>query len=152
MNLMLNLCEGHVFVELNYPHINGISGYELHHDGGEFSPGISPRNQSGTDRKTCSNRAKSRRSDSGQTMAKQGQTNQGLEATDGCRHGRRKHRRRRKGATPVHLWNPPFCGDLDMRIAGDGTRFYMRDADRAAARWSGCFRPSSSAKTASTFS
>jgi hypothetical protein len=32
MNPMLNLCEGHVFVELNYPHINGISGYELHHD------------------------------------------------------------------------------------------------------------------------
>jgi hypothetical protein len=25
----------------------------------------------------------------------------------------------------VHLWNPPFCGDLDMRIAGDGTWFYM---------------------------
>ena len=32
MNLMLNLCEGHVFVELNYPHIIGISGYERHHD------------------------------------------------------------------------------------------------------------------------
>jgi hypothetical protein len=29
---MLNLCEGHVFVELNYPHIIGISRYELHHD------------------------------------------------------------------------------------------------------------------------
>jgi hypothetical protein len=27
MNPMLNLCEGHVFVELNYPHIIGISGY-----------------------------------------------------------------------------------------------------------------------------
>lgn len=26
---------------------------------------------------------------------------------------------------PVHLWNPPFCGDIDMRIAGDGTWFYM---------------------------
>jgi hypothetical protein len=25
----------------------------------------------------------------------------------------------------VHLWNPPFCGDLDMRIASDGTWFYM---------------------------
>jgi hypothetical protein len=25
----------------------------------------------------------------------------------------------------VHLWNPPFCGDLDMRIAQDGTWFYM---------------------------
>jgi uncharacterized protein len=26
---------------------------------------------------------------------------------------------------PVHLWNPPFCGDIDMRIAQDGTWFYM---------------------------
>jgi hypothetical protein len=32
MKPMLNLCEGHVFVELNYPHIIGISGYERHHD------------------------------------------------------------------------------------------------------------------------
>lgn len=32
-----------------------------------------------------------------------------------------------KGAVPapVHLWNPPFCGDLDMRIARDGTWFYQ---------------------------
>ncbi len=28
-------------------------------------------------------------------------------------------------APPVHLWNPPYCGDLDMRIASDGTWFYM---------------------------
>ena len=26
---------------------------------------------------------------------------------------------------PVHLWNPEFCGDLDMRIARDGTWFYL---------------------------
>lgn len=26
---------------------------------------------------------------------------------------------------PVHLWNPPFCGDLDIRIARDGTWFYQ---------------------------
>lgn len=26
---------------------------------------------------------------------------------------------------PVDLWNPPFCGDLDMRIAVDGTWYYM---------------------------
>lgn len=26
---------------------------------------------------------------------------------------------------PVHDWDPPFCGDLDMRIARDGTWFYM---------------------------
>src|SRR5271170_736639 len=30
-DLILNLCEGRVFVELNYPHIIGISGYERHH-------------------------------------------------------------------------------------------------------------------------
>lgn len=30
-----------------------------------------------------------------------------------------------KGPPPVHLWNPPFCGDLDMRIAADGTWFYL---------------------------
>jgi uncharacterized protein len=30
-----------------------------------------------------------------------------------------------KGLPPVHLWNPPFCGDLDMRIASDGTWYYM---------------------------
>lgn len=29
-----------------------------------------------------------------------------------------------RGLPPVHLWNPPFCGDLDMRIARDGTWFY----------------------------
>lgn len=30
-----------------------------------------------------------------------------------------------KGLPPVHLWNPPFCGDLDMRIARDGTWYYL---------------------------
>jgi uncharacterized protein len=29
------------------------------------------------------------------------------------------------GELPVHQWNPPFCGDIDMRIAADGTWFYM---------------------------
>lgn len=27
--------------------------------------------------------------------------------------------------SPVEKWNPPFCGDLDMRIAADGTWFYL---------------------------
>src|SRR5690349_24290517 len=27
---------------------------------------------------------------------------------------------------PVEHWNPPFCGDLDMRIAGDGTWYYLK--------------------------
>lgn len=26
---------------------------------------------------------------------------------------------------PVEKWNPAFCGDIDMRIAADGTWFYM---------------------------
>ncbi|PSL21351.1 hypothetical protein CLV88_102471 [Shimia abyssi] len=30
-----------------------------------------------------------------------------------------------KGPAPVHLWNPPFNGDIDMRIARDGTWFYQ---------------------------
>jgi uncharacterized protein len=31
-----------------------------------------------------------------------------------------------KGPPPVERWNPPFCGDLDMRIATDGTWFYLK--------------------------
>jgi hypothetical protein len=31
----------------------------------------------------------------------------------------------KKGPPPVHLWNPPFCGDLDIRIARDGTWHYL---------------------------
>jgi hypothetical protein len=31
----------------------------------------------------------------------------------------------KKGPPPLHLWNPPFCGDIDMRIARDGTWFYL---------------------------
>lgn len=30
-----------------------------------------------------------------------------------------------RGLPPVDQWNPPFCGDLDMRIARDGTWFYL---------------------------
>ncbi|MEP3431084.1 MAG: DUF1285 domain-containing protein [Roseibium sp.] len=30
-----------------------------------------------------------------------------------------------KALPPVEKWNPPFCGDLDIRIARDGTWFYM---------------------------
>ena len=55
-------------------------------------------------------------------MAKQGQTTDrgldGLAATA-------KNAAAGKGLPPVHLWNPPFCGDLDIRIARDGTWFYM---------------------------
>jgi hypothetical protein len=31
---------------------------------------------------------------------------------------------RRRGPAPVHLWNPPHCGAIDMRIARDGTWFH----------------------------
>lgn len=31
----------------------------------------------------------------------------------------------KRGLPPVHLWNPPVSGDLDIRIARDGTWFYL---------------------------
>jgi hypothetical protein len=31
----------------------------------------------------------------------------------------------RRGPPPLHLWNPPFCGDIDMEIRRDGTWFYL---------------------------
>ncbi len=52
-------------------------------------------------------------------MAKEGQG--GLESITGA-----LARAGRKGPPPVELWNPPFCGDLDMRIATDGTWFYLK--------------------------
>ena len=32
---------------------------------------------------------------------------------------------RKRGPAPVHLWNPPYCGAIDMRIAADGTWYYL---------------------------
>jgi uncharacterized protein len=32
--------------------------------------------------------------------------------------------RRLRGVGPAPSWNPPDCGDIDMRIAADGTWFY----------------------------
>src|SRR6195952_2472255 len=57
-------------------------------------------------------------------MAKQGQSMQGLDglltaATDAAADGKSK------GLPPVHLLDPPFCGDLDMRIASNGTWYYL---------------------------
>ena len=52
-------------------------------------------------------------------MAEEGAS--GLEAISGA-----VKRAGAKGPPPVHLWNPPFCGDLDMRIAADGTWFYLK--------------------------
>lgn len=34
--------------------------------------------------------------------------------------------RKSGGLPPVEQWNPPFCGDIDMKIAGDGTWFYQK--------------------------
>ena len=31
-----------------------------------------------------------------------------------------------KGPPPVERWNPPYCGEIDMRIAADGTWFYQK--------------------------
>ena len=59
-------------------------------------------------------------------MANQGQTtHQGLEGLTVAAREAANAAPAGKGLPPVHLWNPPFCGDLDMRIAGDGTWFYM---------------------------
>jgi hypothetical protein len=53
-------------------------------------------------------------------MAKEGQT-PGLDGMVGALKGAG-----RKGPAPVHLWNPPYCGEIDMRIAADGTWFYQK--------------------------
>src|ERR1700732_2843172 len=53
-------------------------------------------------------------------MPKEGPgTPRGLEALAGGAAGG-------KGFPPGHLWNPPDCGDIDMRIAADGTWFYQK--------------------------
>ena len=59
-------------------------------------------------------------------MAKQGRTtHQGLEGLTAAVRDAADTDSISKGLPPVLLWNPPFCGDLDMRIAGDGTWFYL---------------------------
>src|ERR1700749_2815200 len=55
-------------------------------------------------------------------MAKEGQTSPaGLDTLAGA-----VGKSTQKGLPRVHLWNPPYCGDLDMRIAADGTWFYLK--------------------------
>lgn len=54
-------------------------------------------------------------------MAKEGQTATGLDAIAGA-----AQREAGKGPPPVHSWNPPFCGDIDMRITTDGTWYYLK--------------------------
>jgi hypothetical protein len=52
-------------------------------------------------------------------MAKEGQV--GLKSITGA-----ARRAAGRAPPPVERWNPPFCGDLDMRIASDGTWFYLK--------------------------
>jgi uncharacterized protein len=54
-------------------------------------------------------------------MAKAGQF--GLDAITGSLASASGHA---QGLPPVERWNPPFCGDLDMRIAADGTWYYLK--------------------------
>src|SRR5437762_8912312 len=58
-------------------------------------------------------------------MANQGQTGTNLEGLTVAAREATNATPAGRGLPPVHLWRPPFCGDLDMRIAGDGTWFYM---------------------------
>ena len=32
----------------------------------------------------------------------------------------------KRGLPPLHLWNPPFCGDMDMEIRRDGSWHYLK--------------------------
>src|SRR5438132_10032334 len=58
-------------------------------------------------------------------MANQGQTGTNLEGLTVAAREAANAPPAGKGLPPVHMWNPPFFGDLDMRIASDGTWFYM---------------------------
>jgi hypothetical protein len=51
-------------------------------------------------------------------MAKTGQS--GLEAIAAALP------RKKGGLPPVERWDPPFCGDIDMKIEADGTWFYQK--------------------------
>jgi len=66
-------------------------------------------------------------------MAKEGQS--GLEAitealgratTAGPGGAQSQAQGQARKLPPVEEWNPPFCGDLDMRIAADGTWYYLK--------------------------
>jgi hypothetical protein len=52
-------------------------------------------------------------------MAKTGQS--GLEAIAAS-----LPREKGKGLPPVDRWNPPFCGDIDMKIDADGIWYYQK--------------------------
>jgi hypothetical protein len=54
-------------------------------------------------------------------MAKEGQSVGALEQITGAVKSFAQ-----KGPPPVHLWDPPYCGEIDMRIASDGAWFYQK--------------------------
>ena len=55
-------------------------------------------------------------------MAKEGQTaTSGLDGLVGAAKAASN-----RGPPPIHLWNPAYCGEIDMRIATDGTWFYQK--------------------------
>lgn len=54
-------------------------------------------------------------------MAKAGQGRSGLDAVAGA-----VSKTAGRGPPPVHLWDPPFCGDIDLKIAADGTWYYLK--------------------------
>jgi uncharacterized protein len=54
-------------------------------------------------------------------MAKEGQSGKnGLDVIAGA-----VKTASRRGPPPVDLWDPAYCGEIDMRIAADGTWFYQ---------------------------
>ena len=46
-------------------------------------------------------------------------------AADGLAKAVAQASKGKKGPAPVHLWNPPYCGDLDIRIGRDGLWWYL---------------------------
>jgi hypothetical protein len=58
-------------------------------------------------------------------MAERDESGEGARAPDRALAGLGEAAEARKrGSAPVHLWNPPYCGEIDMRIAADGTWHY----------------------------
>lgn len=58
-----------------------------------------------------------------QTDLRRGDLSDALKGLEAVRKEQEKSGKR--GLPPVHLWNPDYCGELDMRIARDGTWYYM---------------------------
>jgi uncharacterized protein len=46
-------------------------------------------------------------------------------AADSLAKAVKKATKGQRGPAPVHLWDPPYCGDLDIRISRDGMWWYL---------------------------